>query len=340
MTAARRTTGSHLIFIASQPRTGSTLLQVLLSAHPEVISPNEIWLMLPLIAPLKPDFTMAEYDVALARSAIRFFMENSLGDTAAYDEAIRRAALYLYDAALERTDSTYLVDKTPRYYHILPELRRIFPDATIITLYRNPCAVLCSIIYTWDVEEKWHLLGQYRHDLFQAPELITGANNDNISDFVYYYEALLQDKTSISAVFHYLGLEMIEDLRVKSSIHRDGFGDPKIDQNDQLVPSKIDTWQEKLDNPQVWRLVDDYLDSLGPDLLANMGYDYYQLKTILADHRPAWIWRRWTLSLEWVITHTEPADYQYKPRAVAYRISRRIRRYVGKIAYFSHRCWT
>lgn len=41
--------GKNLIFIVSQPRSGSTLLQRILSAHSQICTTSEPWLALPLL---------------------------------------------------------------------------------------------------------------------------------------------------------------------------------------------------------------------------------------------------------------------------------------------------
>jgi len=55
----------------------------------------------------------------------------------------------LYNRALEVAGKRFFLDKTPRYYFIIPELKNVFPEAKFIILLRNPLAVLSSILNTW-----------------------------------------------------------------------------------------------------------------------------------------------------------------------------------------------
>ena len=96
------------------------------------------------------------------------------GEARAYLEAVRAYATTLYESALRPTGKRLFLDKTPRYYFICDELRRVFPKAKFIFLLRNPLAVLASILETW-VKQDWSILRWYQADLLQAPRLIADA---------------------------------------------------------------------------------------------------------------------------------------------------------------------
>src|SRR6516165_4829830 len=53
--------GSNLIFLFSQPRAGSTLLQRILGRHPDIHTVAEPWIMLPSFYVMRPDRCEAEY---------------------------------------------------------------------------------------------------------------------------------------------------------------------------------------------------------------------------------------------------------------------------------------
>jgi len=72
----------------------------------------------------------------------------------AYFQAVRQMTLNLYGGVLQNSGKRYFLDKTPRYYYILPELYRTFPEAKYILLLRNPLAILCSIFNTF-VQGYW-----------------------------------------------------------------------------------------------------------------------------------------------------------------------------------------
>ncbi|MCS3956546.1 hypothetical protein GGP81_003088 [Salinibacter ruber] len=141
--------GSNLVFVACQPRSGSTLLQRMLGTHPEVHTVSEPWLMLPPVYVMRSDGVKAEYGAGLAHEGLQTFIEDLPAGLEDYVEGLRQMYGYLYGRMLDATSARIFLDKTPRYYLILPELRRIFPEARFILLHRHPMAVLSSILRTW-----------------------------------------------------------------------------------------------------------------------------------------------------------------------------------------------
>ena len=86
-------TDRHLIFIVSQPRAGSTLLQSLLAGCEGVHTTAEPWLMLhPLYARRETGHT-ADYDATLAARALDDFLGQLKEGAAAYDAAVRAMAV-------------------------------------------------------------------------------------------------------------------------------------------------------------------------------------------------------------------------------------------------------
>jgi Sulfotransferase family len=137
--------GHGLVFILSAPRSGSTLLGAMLANHPRVLCPPEPWLLLPLSALRSPTAKIvAAYDHGFARAAWNERVQDQL-----LDESVRAFALAAYNSWLNQAGREILVDKTPRYYHLLPWLERLFPRAFKIWLQRNPLDVLSSCKETW-----------------------------------------------------------------------------------------------------------------------------------------------------------------------------------------------
>src|SRR5690349_16987156 len=130
--------GKDLIFIISQPRSGSTLLQRVLAGHPDVHTSAETWLMLHPVYAKKRGGLEAEYNEQWAADAVAEFLAYYTEGPGVYDDAIREWARVLYGHALERSGKRFFVDKTPRYYYIVDDLVRLFPQAKFVFLLRNP----------------------------------------------------------------------------------------------------------------------------------------------------------------------------------------------------------
>jgi hypothetical protein len=282
-------TGRNLIFLISQPRAGSTLTQAILGSHPDIYTVSEPWLMLHPIYSLRPDDYQVEYNSKLAHVGLREFLKILPEGEKTYIESIRRMYTYLYETALNTSGKQYFLDKTPRYYHIIPELYKIFPDAQYIILLRNPLAVFCSIINTW-VNGNWDQLKQFKHDLLQAPDLLLqGIQHLKDKCIVLHYEKLLENpEVEISQLCQKLGLEFIPSMINYGEQNRPKwrFGDPKnLYENTNPNPKHSDHWKDSLKDAQVWQVVNDYLTILGEDTITKMGYSYPELQEIVEANR-------------------------------------------------------
>lgn len=59
-----------LIFIACQPRSGSTMLQRILGSHSKIHTISEPWLMLHPLYALRHEGLQTDYDAVVARTAL------------------------------------------------------------------------------------------------------------------------------------------------------------------------------------------------------------------------------------------------------------------------------
>ncbi|MDA0990773.1 MAG: sulfotransferase, partial [Verrucomicrobia bacterium] len=266
----------QLIFLISQPRAGSTLLQQILAGSPDVVTTPEPWVMLPLCYPLKRAGHWADYEAGgWARLAVNQFL-GRIGGESTREAAIRQAGLTLYTEAMASASGTRFLDKTPRYYAIIPELARVFPQARFIILLRNPLAVLCSIVRTW-VQDAWYRLPRYRHDLFDAPGLLQqGIDLLGERACVLRFEAMLQDPTrTVEGLCRQLDIAFTPEMLVYGDPKGPAadFGDPTgIHRATRPDASRGDEWLKDLRNPHVWRLASDYLTRLDAES-TTLGYD-------------------------------------------------------------------
>lgn len=295
--------GSDLIVLVSQPRAGSTLVQRLVASHSEVATTSEPWLLLPLLAWREPQLVReARYDDRLARLGVRTFLESMPDGEAAYREGVRRMGAYLYDRAVEGTGATTFLDKTPRYYYILPDIHQTFPDARIIVLLRNPLSVLASVLTTW-IGDDWLSLHRYRDDLLEAPaRLIDAAGASHVS--VVRYEDLVQDpKATLRGLCDDLGLAFEPGmLTYESSADASwALGDQtRITTEQRPMAKSVEKWKRlAAEDPQAWQVLTDYLDRLGPATLERMGYDAGACRRALHQRAPAST--RGLFSLDWLL---------------------------------------
>jgi tetratricopeptide (TPR) repeat protein len=118
------------IFIVGFPRSGTTLLEQVLDAHPLLQSMDEQGLVLRAVTEVTNQDI--RYPAELGKLSAQFLDEVRAG----YWERARKRARLLRGQRL--------VDKVPLNLVFVPVIRRLFPNAPIILTIRHPCDVLLS----------------------------------------------------------------------------------------------------------------------------------------------------------------------------------------------------
>ena len=215
-----------------------------------------------------------------------------------YLEGTRLLMSNIYNKAMTDTDN-YFLDKTPRYYLIIPELAELFPDAKFVFLFRNPLSVLASMHTTW--KSVMGLLdSRFKKDLLRAPNLlISGKKMLDNRAFSISYESLVKNpEDELKSLCNWLSIPY-QSTMMEYGGHdasRWVLGDQKtVYEYDRPITEKIDKWVEFIQSAQNWRYANCYLDYLGPDTVEQLGYSYDYLKDILISHKPSILTRTFTL---------------------------------------------
>ncbi len=219
---------SNLIFIISQPRAGSTYLQSLLANHPQIATTAEPWFLFPLAAYHQKISNEIYVNHEWFTAAVNEFLEKKGGKSNFY----KQLSAFIQQVYFSHTtNACYFLDKTPRYYEILYFIKKLFPEAKIIILKRNPLDVLDSIVNTWKVSTL-ERLNLFSRDILYAPSFIhqflTDHKHDNNIYVLKYEELTLQTEKKLKEVFLFLGLDYDTSyLEPNHSKMRGSFGDPK-----------------------------------------------------------------------------------------------------------------
>jgi hypothetical protein len=261
------------VFLLSLPRSGSTLVQRVLAAHEDVATTPEPWLLLPQFFALRERGVLAPYDHVPAARAIGEFTARLPHGSTDYDAAIRDFALGLYGRAA--SGATYFVDKTPRYHLIVEDLFRVFPDARFVFLWRNPLAVVASMVETWG-HGRW-TLGRWRGDLFDGlASLVDGFERHAGTARAVRYEDLVTDADGAwSGLFGHLDLPYDEGLleRFASTGSPGRMGDrTTYERYSRLTEAPMQGWTRTMNTTIRKRWCKDYLAWIGPGRLETMGY--------------------------------------------------------------------
>lgn len=268
-------TGNNLVFLLSTPRAGSTLLSVMLGRHSRVFSPNEPWFLLPLLGMHQEQAgVLTAYDQKWASLAIR-----ELLPTDEFREAARAFARQVYNRHLEKSGKTIFLDKTPRYYHILPELHDLFPSSKKVWLKRNPLDVAASFVSTWNLplpELIGDRLTPSSFDLTLGPLRFSHFFKGQKDTFELAYEDLVAEpEQHLAELCSFIGVTTEPNLHHYSpetdhleTLRRTAMGDKKILGFTRPHSQSVGQWRKVLSRNEVQLL----LNYLGAYPFERMGY--------------------------------------------------------------------
>jgi len=269
------------VFIFSAPRTGSTLLQRMLASHVDIATTPEPWVLLPLISMSQQGAHLSKYSAQVSAQAINNFTKE-IDNNNNYDELLANFVLSLYQN-VKKGDESFFIDKTPRYYYIIDEIIKLFPNAKFIFLFRNPVQMYASVLTTW-CNNSFFKLYRNKDDLYLAPKLLSTAyvKYKDVSIAINYDDLVSNDQEEYSKILSYLGLngdlETPFDYEI-NSFKKGEMGDPTGQVKYKNVSTQsIDAWRKVFNNPlRKWHLKR-YIDFLGDAVATGHCYDIKKIK--------------------------------------------------------------
>jgi hypothetical protein len=280
----------NLVFLISQPRTGSTLLQRILGSHPDIHTQSEPWVLLHFLFPFRFEEIATPYNSWLYSLGLTDFINSLPGGKSQYKEAMANTFLGFYNAILSQKNKNLFLDKTPRYFHIISELLEFFPEARFVFLWRNPAAVIHSIAKTF-TKQDWQRLSDFRHDLLFAPQkMLDGIEAAGSKAYSLQYEILLNNpEKELAGICRFLSIpfapSMLQYGETPQTKWR--FGDQQtVYQFSKPEKALTNSWIDGLKEPQTWRVINDYVQLLGEKLITAMGYDFDSMLQLVEQNRP------------------------------------------------------
>lgn len=274
----------NIIFLFSLPRSGSTLLQRILMAHKDIASVAEPWLMLPFCYAFKKEGILTEYGHAACYAAFEDFINNLPYQSKDYYSSLQVFAKSLYEKHC-KNDELYFLDKTPRYYNIIPEISEVFPDAKFIFLFRNPVHILASIINTW-CNGRIKCLYAYYRDLHEGIHLLSlGYEKLKDKSYAVQYEKFVANPEKyIKEICEYLEIEYDESMmnNFVNSDTKGRMGDPTgVKEYKKISTDSLEKWEKTFNSYYKKLFVIRYIKSLNTEDLLILGYNKEKILTEL-----------------------------------------------------------
>ncbi len=276
-----------IAFILSSPRSGSTLLRVMLAGHPDIVSPPELHLL--------PFSTMGERQQELDVSYLGEGLERALMDlkgiTASQSQELvanlvkdNVPVTQVYEMLQQLSGDRLLIDKSPTYAsnrETLEQAEAIFTNAKYIHLVRHPYAVIESFARM----RMDKLIGSGNSNPYQLAESIWSSSNQNILDFaagidrdkvllVHYEELVSQPEKIMRQLCEFLAIPFDTAVLTPYQGNRmtDGvsntsmsIGDPNF-LNRKQIDSKLAVAWRKISLPAP-------LNYLAQDISRNLNYE-------------------------------------------------------------------
>jgi sulfotransferase family protein len=283
----------QLIFIVSQPRSGSSLLQQLLLSTKKIKSDPEPWMMLPLIYTFKETNNQQGYNPNYAYINMMRYLRNNNKIKLLKNE-IKKLTIKLY--GIDKMDGNYIyyLDKTPRYYHIINELQELFPDSKIIILLRNPISVFASILdynFNGDIFKMFSSNDRI-HDLYTAPRIFADLKSKKTKNilFVKYEEIINDPSIELGRVNDFLNLRYQFKNDISYNVSEEFFKSNAIDRksvlkHDSIQKEYTDSWRKVINTRLKKDILESYLMSLGRNIIEKLGYDYSTLLSDVKNHK-------------------------------------------------------
>lgn len=264
------------VFLISLPRSGSTLLQKMLAVSPEVSTIAEPWICLPLATMLEPTAIAAEYWHTTCHLALDDLVKQLPGGRKEYLQRVSMFVNGLYQSIDGGSGAELFLDKTPRYYLIVPFLAEAFPNARFIFLFRNPLEVLSSVLKTWHGNRMTPRLRGSYVDIVRGPRLMAeGARLLGDRALCLDYGELVSAPDAVlQRSCDYLGVSFSDEMLSKyKSVEFDGrMGDPTgVKSYGGISTDSLAIWKVGLSNVFRKWYVRRYVRFLGDDTLSAFG---------------------------------------------------------------------
>jgi hypothetical protein len=258
-------------------------VQRVLGSYGEVATASEPWLLLPLLLPLRDDVPAAGGWQPRIHQALGDFSQTLPNGVASYERSVGDAARAIYEEAAG--GAPYFLDKTPPYFLVIDEIVRTLPEARIVILWRNPLAVLASVVETF-CGGRWRPQ-DYPTSLFAGLErLVDGAERHAERIHTVRYEDLIGENVGewqrltefLGIEFEPATLERFADVRLEGTMG-DTVGTRAYS---RLAREPTEKWRRTIANPLRKLWARRYLEWIGDERLATMGYDGSRLRAELA----------------------------------------------------------
>lgn len=289
-------------FVVGTQRSGTTLLYQILNSHPELFCVNECDSLYPYFQSDRPNLAGL-----LDLLCWRCDLEPSFWEKTPANSAVEMINL-AFEAAAQRNGAGRWGIKDPQMTYFLDTLRRVYPEAQFLIIYRDPRAVCNSYLKTKTVANVFAGAHLWQQEIRLQREFLQ-ANPTNT--FLVQYEHLLDHfEESVQKICAFYGVASTQDMLKfyqqpsTAKIHQ---GNENITK--PIQAQKKEEWRKYLTPKQIG-----VIQSVCGPLMEELGYEADSV------HQEISAWQqRWFRLQERVMQ-----EYWWQRRSRWYGIRRRI----------------
>ncbi|WP_285578495.1 sulfotransferase family protein [Actinoallomurus iriomotensis] len=319
------------IFVVGCPRSGTTMLQLMLHAHPRIAIPPETRFLLPAYDARADfgDLRVPGNRLALARWIVdrkqTRFADLGLDGQRVIEQIVAgpptlgSALGIVLRAYAARFGKPRWGDKRPGYFQHIPTLRRLFPDAQIVQLIRDGRDCVASLKeMDWYKHDSHHALATWVESI-EAGERAARTLGPE-SYYRLYYERLIGDPaTELKGLCEFLGEDYDPAMSAPGRIAAVAVPGRKVwhsRTHQEVTTARAGTWRTRLTTAEIV-----LCETVAGDLLRDHGYeveggarperaDQAHYRRVAAHRRLA---ARKRELLDFMHRRSEPGEVAYRP---------------------------
>jgi hypothetical protein len=255
-------------FVVGCPRSGTTMVQQALNRHSQIVVPPETKFFFSFFGHPKKRQARhigrinADLDIQLPRPMKQVA---SISEGQAYYEDMARQYVKRHVAK----NVVHFGEKTPEHTGLLPSIRRLYPDAKILVLYRDGRDVASSLTrMPWMSPNLYvnFIVWLYYHSILQEERRSRCPN----LYFARYEDVVADPEKEFKAILHFLGADY-EPAVAAGHGNREGVPQREMAWKSRalqpITNERIGVFRQELSGGQI-----EILERLGRDALPALGY--------------------------------------------------------------------
>ncbi len=270
-----------MVFLVGPPRSGTTMLERMLSAHSLIQGGPEPHILTPLAhLGVWAKVDKAPYDHILSAEAQKLFVQQLPNKEKDYWKACRAYCDVLYSQYLIAMGNKKIcLDKTPAYSLVLPFIAKVYPDAKYIILTRHPLATFSSFANSF-FDGNYQIANEHNPILNRYIPAIADFLRKKEVDLIHirYEDLVKKPEETFEKICNFLEIpfepEAIEYGKSEDETHKKGLGDPLgVKQHTRPTTAFLKKWVEELSTDlNKLKMMQDIINQIPDEDLAIFGY--------------------------------------------------------------------